>query len=151
METILVQTDSIIELGIPKKKLEGKSDRVVYNIFRKALQEFIDNLMELHGQKVVDTYTDSSDNHFVCIHGKSQSFTFINDFDYSASNRCEENKEYKVCRYFGASILLECPSDINIEDLLKSTRIVNIKGGNRVKIISSIVSKRPARTKGYVL
>lgn len=149
MEKILVEASSIVELAIPKKKLIGKSDRVVKNMFKRALQKFLDNLVELHGQKVVDVNCNSSDLHEVYL--INHYYTFINDFDYSATNQCEENKDYKVIRYFGADMLLECDADIEIGDLLRSTRIIDIKEKNKVKVITSIVGKRPKREKGYAL
>ena len=149
MDKILVEASSIVELAIPKKKLIDKSERVTLNMFKRALQKFLDNLVELHGQKVVDVNCNSSDLHEVYLH--NHYYTFINDFDYSASNQCEENKDYKVIRYFGADIILECNADVEIGDFLKSTRIIDIKEGNKVKVITSIVGKRPKREKGYAL
>jgi hypothetical protein len=136
----------IIELGIPLKKLEGLSEKRQLNLFRKTLQGYIDNLAELGGYQIITAI----DNQNVLGHVifSEYSYCFINDFDYSGTNKVALNTEHKVLRYFGTSFIVKGETEIT-DTIFNLRGVKKIKNKNLINIYLGSYQELKERNTGY--
>ena len=118
------QLSIITELGIPYKKLDNLSEKRQLNLFKRTLQDYMNNLIIFHGYTVITTIDINNLNGGVVF--DDSSYCYIHDFNFSHDNIVPLNKEYKVLRYFGSDIIIRSETPIT-EDIFKESEIKPIK------------------------
>jgi hypothetical protein len=137
----------IIELGIPLKKLTKLSEKRQLNLFKRTLQEYIDNLIEFQGYTIITPVDNSSVLGQVVF--KDYSYCFINDFDYSGSNRVPVSTEHRVLRYFGTSFIIKGETELT-DEIFNLRGVKKIKNKNLINMYVGSYKELKLNNTGYV-
>lgn len=125
------QLSIITEIGIPLKKLENLSEKRQLNLFKRELQEYMNNLIIFHGCTVITTIDNNNTLGNVVF--TEDSYSYIHDFNYSAYNILPLNKEYKVLRYFGSDLIIRSETKLT-DNIFTESKITKIKRKNLINI-----------------